>query len=400
MTLFLIGLLQWILIFFCIIHLCLSLLLMIEVLAAVISKHREHESAVLEDKIQFSVLIPAHNESYTIKATLETLLTEVENSLDVVVVADNCTDNTASIAQALNVQVLERNNIEKIGKGYALDFGIRHLTQNPPKSLVILDADCYLKPGTLKTIVHDSIALNRPIQAIYRMALPEQPSPRDQISAFALIFKNQVRASGLSKLNCPILLGGTGMAFPWSLLQDIELASSHLVEDMKLAIDLAIARHNPKLAMDTLVMSQLPSNIAGATTQRTRWEQGHLQILFTEVPRILKAAWTSQRFDLLIFALDIAIPPLALWVMIGIGLVMGSGLLALLTGAVTPLMVQTISIALLTASLLIAWQNWSKEELPLLRLLSIPLYIIWKIPIYIKFIFFPEKSWVRTDRES
>ncbi|MEO0984953.1 MAG: glycosyltransferase [Cyanobacteria bacterium J06639_14] len=344
-------------------------------------------------------MIPAHNEASGIEETLKSLLPEVKSPEQICVIADNCNDETATLARQLGLQVLERSDTSKFGKGYALDFGLQYLAQNPPEVVVIVDADCQVSPGTLSTIAQEAAVLNRPVQAEYRMALPTHPAARDRVSAFALIFKNCVRAKGLSRLGFPILLGGTGMAFPWESLQTVNLASSHIVEDMKLGIDLAIAGYSPTLAPEAQVTSQLPSNDSAATSQRTRWEHGHLQVLTTYVPQLIKAVFKQRRLGLLVMALDLAIPPLALWVLTGFALTLLTGGLALLANIAWPFAIQGVADVLLVLAILSAWMKWGRAELPLAQLLAIPLYVLWKIPIYLKFLIKPEQSWIRTERD-
>lgn len=377
----------------------LNILLSVEVLAAKLPSAADDKSPSAGTPT-FTVLVPAHNEAAGIEDTLRGLLQEISDPEQICVIADNCTDETAKLSRNLGVRVLERTNQELRGKGYALDFGLSSLIHSPPDVVVIVDADCQVGPGTLATIVKQSAAENRPVQAIYRLMPPSEASTRDRISAFALTFKNLVRAGGLSRLGCPILLGGTGMAFPWESLQSVSLASGHIVEDMKLGIDLAIVGYSPKLSTDALVTSRLPGGDTAAVSQRTRWEHGHLQTLVTYVPQIAKAAWQQRRLSLFVLGLDLAIPPLALWVMIGIALTLASGIFAVLSGIVWPVALQSLAISLLVLTVLSAWAQWGREELPLSQLLAIPLYILWKIPIYLKFILKPQTSWIRTERDT
>ncbi|MEO0535493.1 MAG: glycosyltransferase [Cyanobacteria bacterium P01_A01_bin.123] len=256
-----------------------------------------------------------------------------------------------------------------------------------------------LRYRSLSKIAQEATVLSRPVQAEYRMELPPNPTARDRVSAFALIFKNCVRAKGISRLGFPILLSGTGMALPWEALQTVNLASSHIVEDMKLGIDLAIAGYSPILAPEAQVTSQLPSSESAATSQRTRWEHGHLQVLTTYIPQLIKAALKQRRLGLLMMALDLAIPPLALWVLTGFALTLLTGGIALLGNIVWPFAIQGVADVLLVLAILSAWIKWGRAELPLAQLLAIPLYILWKIPIYLKFLVKPEQFWIRTERD-
>jgi cellulose synthase/poly-beta-1,6-N-acetylglucosamine synthase-like glycosyltransferase len=78
---------------------------------------------------------------------------------------------------------------------------------------------------------------------VYDMEQWSNPTPKDSISALAFLVKNLVRPSGLKQLGFPSLLTGTGMAFPWSIIRSVSLASGNIVEDMHMSLDLAIAGH-------------------------------------------------------------------------------------------------------------------------------------------------------------
>ena len=66
----------------------------------------------IEKSISYKLLIPAHNEADIISKTLVKLIAQLPDPdpENIVLVADNCTDNTASIATALGVTVLERQD--------------------------------------------------------------------------------------------------------------------------------------------------------------------------------------------------------------------------------------------------------------------------------------------------
>lgn len=232
------------------------------------------------------------------------------------------------------------------------------------------------------------------------MEKPPEPQAKDAVSAFAFTVKNLVRPLGLWQWGQPCLLTGTGMAFPWAVVRGVDLASGEIVEDMKLGLDLAIAGHSPQFCGAGLVLGRLPSGEAAATSQRTRWEHGHLQMLQRYVPPLLGAAVRQVRFDLLAIALELAIPPLSLLVMLWVGVAALTLVLTLLGWVyVWPLVGIAIAGGLLLISILGAWAKFGREDLPLQTLLSIPLYILWKIPLYFKFLRKPEAEWVRTERD-
>lgn len=346
-----------------------------------------------------AVLMPAHNEALGLSITLNNIVSQVADRKQIVVVADNCKDNTAALAREFGVTVLERDDLNCRGKGYALDYGLKFLSQNPPDVLVMVDADCTLTPNTISTIAKKALAHQQPVQALYLMETPRQPSPKDCISALAFLVKNLVRPQGLAHLGFPCLLTGTGMAFPWSVISKATLASGNIVEDMQLGIDLAIAGSSPILCTEGQVTGLLPQQENAAKTQRTRWEQGHLQTIFTQVPRLLTAFVQQKRLDLLAIALDLSVPPLSLLVMILTSTLLiniGAGLFGL---SWYPAQILGISELLLVSTVIAVWAKYGRSVISLKQLISVPLYILWKLPVYLSIVKRPQQEWVRTERD-
>ncbi len=263
-----------------------------------------------------AILIPAHNEAAVIHDTLSTLTSQMQATDRLVVVADNCTDTTATIAKQAGAIVLERQNHQLRGKGYALDCGLRYLSKNPPDVVVMVDADCQVQPGAIDAVANLAINTHRPIQATYLLNQGPNPSANQMLSTFAFKVKNLVRPLGMQVLGQSCLLTGTGMAFPWSIIQKADLANSNIVEDMKLGLDLAVAGHSPLICSDALVIGEQPQKLSAAITQRTRWEHGHLKTLLTSVPRLLWEGMKQGRLELAVLALDVSVPPLSLLVML------------------------------------------------------------------------------------
>lgn len=373
--------------------------LLLECLAALILPFRSRMSNVDWSQIQVAVLVPAHNEAAVIQLTLNNLIAQLKPCDRVVVIADNCEDETAVLARSRGAIVIERHDLAHQGKGYALDFGLRYLQNDPPEVVVMVDADCELSTGTLATLVTQTLMTGLPTQATYLLEPPLQPSPKDLISAFAFKVKNLVRPMGLSRLGLPCLLTGTGMAFPWNVLQSIDLASGHIVEDMKLGIDLAIAGYPPQFCADALVISRLPQDQQVAKGQRTRWEHGHLQVMQQFIPNLFHAAIKQRRLDLIGMTLDLCIPPLALLAISYLMTAILSLVVAWLTASWLSLLPVAVAGLFLFTAILITWAGFGRSELPLLTLLAVPVYVLWKVPLYLKFVLRPLNTWNSTQRD-
>src|SRR4029077_11887713 len=107
-----------------------------------------------------------------------------------VVAADNCTDDTARVASTAGAEVIERREPEKVGKGYALDFAIKHLASDPPDVVIFIDADCSLCDDAIDTLARTSRATHRPVQALDLMIAPADSSVNYHVAEFAWRVKN------------------------------------------------------------------------------------------------------------------------------------------------------------------------------------------------------------------
>ncbi|BAU10063.1 hypothetical protein LEP3755_05430 [Leptolyngbya sp. NIES-3755] len=346
-----------------------------------------------------AVLIPAHNEETGLGITLSDVKTQLKFGDRLIVVADNCTDATADIARQHGAIVLEREDLTHRGKGYALDYGLRYLADEPPDVVIVIDADCRVEKDAIAILTETAIGQNRPAQATYLMKKPAQPRAKDSVSAFAFTMKNLVRPLGLWRLGLPCLLTGTGMAFPWTAIQAVNFASGHLVEDMKLSVDLTIAGYPPVYCPAARVIGTLPRQSSATQSQRTRWEHGHLQSILVYVPALIKAAIEKFNLAAIVLAIELSVPPLSLFVMSWIGVSTIAILWGILSGFWMAGILAIVAGVFLFSTVLAAWSKFGREDLPLRELLAIPLYILWKIPVYLQFLIRPQRAWIRTARD-
>jgi len=59
----------------------------------------------------------------------------------------------------------------------------------------------------------------------------------------------------------------------------------------------------------------------------------------------------------------------------------------------------TVGLCFLVA-IMTARAKFARQDLPLLQLLTVPFYVLWKIPVYLKFLVKPQNVWLRTQRDS
>jgi cellulose synthase/poly-beta-1,6-N-acetylglucosamine synthase-like glycosyltransferase len=349
---------------------------------------------------RLAVLVPAHNESMGVVATVKSIRAQLQPGDRLLVVADNCSDDTAAQARSAGADVTIRQQLELRGKGYALDHGVRELaSDHPPEVVVMIDADCLLGDGALDALARACAASQAPVQARYLMLAPTAAPLKTRIAAFAWMIKNQVRPQGARALGWPCQLTGSGMTFPWRLISQAPLANGHLVEDMKLGVEMAVAGHAPTPCPEALVTSTFPLNEEGLASQRTRWETGHFSIIRDFGPQVFREAVRQRSWRLLGMALDVSVPPLVSLILASLVALLMASAWSLFTWRTSPMLFACVPLLLIVLSTMAAWWQVGRHHFGALELLSVPAYIFGKIPLYMSALAKKPTGWIRTRRD-
>lgn len=351
--------------------------------------------------LRVAVLVPAHNESRNVLPTIACLLAQMRGGDRLVVIADNCSDDTAALAREAGAEVIERHDPDLRGKGYALAYGVDFLRTDPPGVVLVVDADCTVTADAVARVASRCVQTACPVQMLNLMHAAAGAGVRLRMLEFAMVVKNLVRPLGAYRLGGACHLMGTGMALPWTLMSGARLATGHLAEDMKLGVDLALGGHPTQFYRDAEVSSAFPEDAQVARAQKSRWEHGHLTTLREELPRLLGAALRTRSPALGVLALDLLIPPLALYVLT-LGLALALALVASLASPwfIAACTVLALGAVALTWAVLLAWHRHGRHLLSARELLTTPLYALWKLPVYVAYALRRRSGWVRTKRKS
>jgi cellulose synthase/poly-beta-1,6-N-acetylglucosamine synthase-like glycosyltransferase len=347
-----------------------------------------------------AVLIPAHNEGAGILPTLRDVQAQLGPRDRIVVVADNCSDDTAAIARAAGAEVIVRNDPQRRGKGFALEFGVRHLEREPPDIVAIMDADCRLADDALPHLAQSAMTSGRPVQALYLMLAPEDAPHGKGVSLFAWRVRNWLRPLGMQLFGLPTQLFGTGMAFPFGLLAGRDLGNSRLAEDTALGLALASAGHPPLFASAATIYSHFPVSQASSERQRQRWEKGQLDNIVDLVPGAIATSIRTGSVSLAALAIDMAVPPLSLLVLVtAFCEILGSATF-LMGASPAVLAIPTMSAMLLVLGVAVAWAAVGRDVLPFRSLLRLPMHVVEKMGLYHSIARGKATSaWIRTDRK-
>jgi cellulose synthase/poly-beta-1,6-N-acetylglucosamine synthase-like glycosyltransferase len=376
--------------------------LLVEVIAALKAPRLEpFEAKELNIEKRVAVIVPAHNESSGLIPTLQDIKAQLGAADRLIVVADNCSDDTAAVAAASGAEVIVRNDPDRIGKGFAMGWGVTHLSQDPPDFVLFVDADCRLQADLIEGLKRVCQQVQRPVQALFMMRSAEDSPINHSFAEFAWILRNWIRPLGLRNLHCPVQLMGTGMMFPWRTISSAPLASGHLVEDLKLGLDLAKTGQAPYFFPFVKVTSVFPTSAKGTESQRQRWVQGHLATIGKFVPRLLAVGLMRGDVKLLALALDLLVPPLSLLALLIVGTMVLTSFVALLGGSWLPALIAGGNLAGFILCVLLAWFKFGRQVLPAREALSFGSFALKKIRLYGRMVTGATAShWIRTDRST
>lgn len=344
------------------------------------------------------ILMPAHNEEAGIARTIASVLKVAPDALSILVVADNCTDRTAPLAREAGAEVIERHDLQHRGKGYALAFGCDHLRADSPECVVILDADCAPTPGSLATLAKAAVLAAKPVQATNLIEPDLGARPMVQISNFAFLVKNLIRQRGAARIGAAAVLTGTGMAFPWPAFSNAALASGDIVEDLALGIGMMREGHVPRFVEGAMVTSEAASE-RDTITQRTRWEHGFVKTALRWGLPLLGEGVVKRNWPIFWMGLHLLVPPLALLFGAAFALATLLFLAGLLAGAGFGAFFAVSGLLGTAAAVVVAaWLVEGRKVLSFGTLLRVPLYVLWKIPVYLRLVGGGETRWIRTNR--
>ncbi len=352
---------------------------------------------------RFVIVVPAHDESASIGTTLASIqaLDYPADRFRVVVVADNCTDDTAAVARAAGADVLERFDPERRGKGYALDFAFQRVADGND-AVVVIDADTDVDRQFLSRAAFHLEQGAAAMQADYRVRNPET-SWRTRLLDVAFTCKHQVQGRGRETLGCSVGLHGNGMVFTTELLREIPYSATSVVEDIEYGLMLVDAGHIVHHCDGTHVGGDMPGDAGSAAPQRVRWELGHAEMRRKYGWKMLPGAVVRgdrQRADA---ALGVITPPLATTVGT-IGAIAIVGLLGRRIIGRGPLRVAGASSAALLGHVVTGLVRSPSSWQAIPAIASVPWYLAWKVGVRASSAWQEQSRdgavWTRTERST
>ena len=229
---------------------------------------------------KFMAIIPAHNEETVIVNLIESLKKQdyPKELLDIYVIADNCTDNTAKIAKEAGAIVYERFDETKKTKGYALQWFLNKKVKDGSDydAFCVFDADNIVMPDFI-TQMNKKLCQGEEIVQGYR----DIKNPTDSwISAgYAIFYWTMNRFYHLARYNVGLspLINGTGFMVKMDIVRKEGWDTKTLTEDIEFSLKSIAKGRKLGWAVDAKVYDEQPIGFKQSWSQRSRWTVGHLQ---------------------------------------------------------------------------------------------------------------------------
>lgn len=262
---------------------------------------RKPKEIVAKRNHKFAVLIAARNESAVISDLIGSIRNQnyPQDLIDIYVIADNCTDDTAAIARRAGACVFTRFNTEQVGKGYALDYGLKAIWQEFPdaghEAYFVFDADNVLD-------INYFAEMNKTFDSGAKASTSYRNSKNydsNWISGgYALWFLRESKYLNHARyvVGNTCAISGTGFFIAADVLKDAGGWKWHLLtEDIEFTADSVAGGIKIAYSPNAKLYDEQPTRFRDSWNQRFRWAKGFYQVFARYAGRLAKGVVVSEK---------------------------------------------------------------------------------------------------------
>lgn len=251
---------------------------------------------------RYAILIAARNESLVIGELIDSIKKQNYPSklCDIYVIADNCTDDTAAIAEISGATVFCRKSKSHIGKGYALNFGFKKIAElgkfSQYDGFFIFDADNLLDKNYI-------CEMNKVFDSGYKIVTSYRNTKNydtNWISAGSSLwflreakFINEARMT----LGTSCAVSGTGFLIARDIIEKNNGWKHFLLtEDIEFSVDNVIKNERIGYASEAMLFDEQPYTFRASWNQRLRWAKGFFQVFFAYGRKLFISIFKNRSF--------------------------------------------------------------------------------------------------------
>ena len=350
---------------------------------------------------RFVVVIPAHDEAALIASTVQSVLaSDYPNALrDVVVVADNCTDDTGRRARLAGAICHERVDPNHRGKPWALNWIFERLDLSRYDGVAIVDADTIVDRGFLREMDARLQRGERAIQGYYGVLNPDD-SWLTRLAGLPAALNNYFLYPGKQALGLSCSLAGNGMCFDAALVRRLGWQAFTLSEDWEYYLILAIDGVRVTSAPGAVIYGQVARSLELGRAQRIRWSKGRMQALALHWRALLRKAIAGRTIEPIDALFDVARPTHAILLVCSLCYLLLT--IPLRAAGAVPVVLPALAAGIVAAQAIYFVAGFACGRPPLrawLALARVPWYLAWKSIVTVRAMTgLRERTWVKTTR--
>lgn len=285
---------------------------------------KKKSQGVASKKHRFAAVISARNESNVIAGLIQSLKEQNYPAalLDIYVIADNCTDDTARVARGAGALVYERFNQSQVGKGYAMDYFFHRMKvegRDGYDGYFVFDADNHVDPNFVAE-------MNKTFDSGHYDALTCYRNSKNfgdnWISAgYGLWFLREARFLNGPRMrvgsNCHV--SGTGFLVSADLIRENDGWPYHLLtEDIEFSVSCALKGKRIGYCERAVIYDEQPTSFRQSWDQRLRWSKGFYQVDLKYGLHLIKGCFKGKRQGFSCYDMLLTVAPGMLLTLLGI----------------------------------------------------------------------------------
>ncbi len=344
------------------------------------------------------VFIPAHNEELLLEPCVRSLCSQryPSSQLSVVVIADNCTDATATVARSAGALCLERTDLERKGKPRAIAWALDQIDYRSYDAVIIIDADTVVDADFAAHIARVPNLRTKAVQPYNGIRNPGDSALTRMGAVFTTIrYALQFRLKSAAGINLPLM--GNGMCVGTDVLAERGWTAFSICEDWEVYAQLTERGVPIEACLEARLYSQEARSLGQSASQRRRWAAGKMSLLGSVALPLLTSKKISfhQKLDAMAELLSVG-PAVHL---AGVAGLVAITLLLNVPGAAwlsIALAASIVRLALYTAVAILV------DPSPLRALSAfafLPFYAVWRLWLQLSALrMLGDQPWVRTQR--
>ena len=229
-----------------------------------------------DEKSKFGVLISAKDEENVIPRLIESIRSTdyPQDKLEIIIIAHNCTDKTAKVAQSLGAKVIVYNDENARTLGLAYHYAFKQINVKDYDGFLILNADNIVSKDYFDKVNDAFVYYNKhEIVTSFRHSLNIKDGALPAIYGYYFAASCLLTFSGRTSFNVSARITGCGYLIPTRILENGWNYTS-ITEDIEFSADKVLNGEIIHYVDDAVFYDEQPRNLKVMWNQRLRWAKG------------------------------------------------------------------------------------------------------------------------------